>query len=677
MSTRSWIALLVALLRPFDLAGQARAYNDVDSAIQVGWAILERARADDGRKFDRARDAFREAHDLAPDRAEPLLGIGLAEGGKGDWLAAEPLNIGTRVGHGAYRAAVRALIAALARDPHLTPAILEMDRVALALRDTAINQQVLMAIRGAATSGNDDPATLLILGRRERAAGQAEASIAILQRYQSSGSNASLARYELARSLLTANNEEGVQLYFAAVIADDSLVAGEVRADLVPIAERHELAEFDGTRGSARQDFLRRFWEDRARRDLRSASERLREHFRRLRFARQNYILSNNRRYYGMRDLYRAARSETLDDRGVVYLRHGEPDLQLRPLLFGLLPNETWLYRRPDGDLLMHFSAGGEKFEGGDLTDYRLVPSVLALRGDRAPKDMLIASRFEISDLYEKILAWGPHGTARAWEEERQWGEASALIGTSTDGFELKFAHPLEVNTDLVTVGRRGRNSLLQVFYALPATIPPGTPVRFRLFVFDTLGGAHAWLDSTAVSEVMGGRSGGRFELEVAPGEWRYRFALATGEAGMVSPSARIAIPDLSGSLAMTGVALGRKTENLRWVTGVADTAHVHPDRNHPAGSDLELYYEVYGLRTGATYSASVVVFEKRGNRVGRSRLRLAFQEEGQGDVTRVRRSIRLAGLEPGEYWIEVGVGDGSGRHVSVKKELRVIAVTH
>jgi hypothetical protein len=290
---------------------------------------------------------------------------------------------------------------------------------------------------------------------------------------------------------------------------------------------------------------------------------------------------------------------------------------------------------------------------------------------------MLIASRFEVSDLYQKMMAWGPMGSARALEKERQWGEASAEIGTGSDGFELKFAQLLEVNPDFVTVGRRGRNSLLQVIYALPERIPPGSPVRLRLSVFDTLGGNHAWLDSTALSVAMGNRSGGRFELEVPPGEWLYRFALEAGEAGMVSPRASIAIPDLSGSLAMSGIALGKKTENLRWVTGAADTALVHPSRNFPAESDLQLYYEVYGLGSGTTYSASVVMYEKRGNRVGPSRLRLVFQEEGQGDITRVRRSIQLAGLKPGKYWIEVGVDHGSGRHVTVKKALTVIPVTH
>jgi len=461
---RLWSAALPALLllRPVSLAGQVIPHQAADSTMQAGLIILEQARNGNGREFDRARGVFRRAHDQAPEWALPLYGIGLAEGGKGDWLAAEPMNLGTRIGHGAYRSAVEALIAATQKDPRLTAAVIELDRVATELRDTSINTQVLDAIRRAVERGNTDPPTMLALGRRQRAAGQAQASIETLQRFLGANSGSSLARFELARSLLTGASG-GDSLYFGAALSSDSATIAELRADLVPIAEVEELAEFDRVEGANREDFLRRFWSDRARRDLRTPSERLQEHYRRLRYAREQFALSNNRRYYGRRDLYRAPRTETLDDRGVVYVRHGEPDQRLRPLLFGLLPNETWRYQRADGDLLMHFSGGGEGVEGGDLTDYRLVPSVFDLRGNRMPQDMVIASRFGASDIYQKIMSWGTHGASRMMREEREWGKRSAEVGTQTDGFELHFAEPLTANTDLVVIGREGARARLQL----------------------------------------------------------------------------------------------------------------------------------------------------------------------------------------------------------------------
>lgn len=647
------------------------------ATLRLGLSVLRQAEVGDGREFDRARDIFRQAHALEPEWPYPLLLIGVAEHGKGDWLAAEPLNLGTRIGHGAYRSAIRALIEATGKDPGLTAAILEMDRVATALRDTAMESLVLEAIRKAVEAGNHDPPALLVLGRRERSAGRSTAAIPALEGYLASGTNTALARFEIARTLLTEGRDDGDSLYFAAAATVDSTTIAELRADLVPIAEPAELARFDSLPGNERSHYLQQFWNDRARRDLRSPGERLREHYRRLRFARRHFVLSNNRRYYSPRDLYRAARSETLDDRGIVYVRHGEPDTRLTPLLFGLRPNETWLYRRADGDLLMHFSGGGDGFEGGDLTDYRLVPSVFALRGDRTPKDMLIASRFEVSDIYQKIMSWGPHGAGRMMREEQKWGERSAEIGTATDAFALGFPQRLEGMTDLVTIGRQGGTPLLQVIYALPG-IDEGASIRFRISLFDSAGSVRAWLDTVATSRAIGtGGSGGRFQLPAPPGKSYYRLALEAGEAGMVTPRDSIVVPDLHGpTLSISGIGLGRGGSHVIWVTSPTDTAQLSPSHEFERNSELQLYFEVYGLEARTPFIASIQLLEKkRGARIGRRRLQFTFQEEGQGVVTRIRRAIRLAGLDPGEYWLEARIQDAGGRQVTTRKRLRVLPV--
>ena len=673
-----WSAALPALmlLSPVHLAGQAPVHPAADSSMQAGWLILDRARNGHGREFDRARDLFQRAHDQAPQWALPLYGIGLAEGEKGDWLAAEPLNLGTRVGHGAYRSAIRALIEAVSREPGLTRAIIEMDRIATTLRDTACNREVVASVRDAVASGNADPATLLILGRRERAMSQSGAAMAALRKYQALTADSSLASYEIARTLLGSGGVDGMAGYFAAARSPDSLVSRALREDLVPVADANELARFDSLAGEQRELFLRQFWDDRARRDLRSPEERIREHFRRLLYARQHYALSNNRRYYGRRDLYQAPKTETLDDRGVVYVRQGEPDQRLQPLLFGLMPNETWLYRRPDGDLLLHFSAGGDRTEGGDLSDYRLVPSVFDLRGNRTPQDMLIASRFPVSTLYQKIMSWGPYGRSRMVREEREWGERSAETGTRTDAFELHFVEPLEAHMDLVAVGREGTRTRLQLIYGLPA-VAGGTTVRFRIALFDSTGRVERWLNDSALTEAMGdGGSGGRFEVSMPPGPWFYRFALEAGEAGTVSPRDSLLVPNLGGpGLAVSHMGLGQHRSHIRWEPTPGDTVLLTPDGAVTPDTELQLYYEIYGLAPGTPLRASVAVYETRGNRLGKNRLRLTFADQAEGEVSRIRRGLLLSGLEKGEYWLELGITSEGGGQVVTRKRFRVISV--
>jgi hypothetical protein len=53
--------------------------------------------------------------------------------------------------------------------------------------------------------------------------------------------------------------------------------------------------------------WLERFWSDRDRAALRKDGERLREHYRRLLYARRHFALTISRRFYGDQDAYRSA----------------------------------------------------------------------------------------------------------------------------------------------------------------------------------------------------------------------------------------------------------------------------------------------------------------------------------------------------------------------------------
>jgi hypothetical protein len=173
------------------------------------------------------------------------------------------------------------------------------------------------------------------------------------------------------------------------------------------------------------------------------------------------------------------------------------------------------------------------------------------------------------------------------------------------------------------------------------------------------------------------GGSGGRFQLPAPPGKSYYRLALEAGEAGMVTPRDSIVVPDLHGpTLSISGIGLGRGGSHVIWVTSPTDTAQLSPSHEFERNSELQLYFEVYGLEARTPFIASIQLLEKkRGARIGRRRLQFTFQEEGQGVVTRIRRAIRLAGLDPGEYWLEARIQDAGGRQVTTRKRLRVLPV--
>ena len=407
-------------------------------------------------------------------------------------------------------------------------------------------------------------------GGMERAADEPDSALAAFEAALRSGGPRSLELLELARTRFAMGRNDGESPYFEGAAADDSVTVAAYRADLTPIASDSELAEFDASSGSNRVEFLTRFWSGRDREELRGDGERIREHYRRLLYARRNFALTLSRRFYNPVDAYRSGSME-LDDRGVVYVRHGEPAERLKPFVFGLMPSESWRYARADGDLLFHFSSGSDRNGGGDLYDYRLVESVLDLHGaSDAPVDQLLLSRQSLSPLYSKMLNWGPYGAAHSRARERGIGRASIEYGTTTDSYELQFSHRLLVVANLVAIGHRPAGPVAHFVFALASpdsAIPlrPGGryPVRVRLAAFDAAGRAGGSVDTTVIVEAPRTLDPaeyliGRAEVTLPAGRWSWRAAVQTGnDVGVVLPRDSVLVARDGPALALSDLAIG------------------------------------------------------------------------------------------------------------------------
>ena len=156
--------------------------------------------------------------------------------------------------------------------------------------------------------------------------------------------------------------------------SDDSATVAAYRADLATIASDSVLREFDHRTGRNGPPTCKDFWTTRDRAELRADGERLREHYRRLFYARKNFQLTALNRHYDIVERYRSG-SRDFDDRGIIYIRHGEPSSRATYAAPGLEPNESWRYSRPDGDLLFHFVARE------DVQDFKLVESLFDVLG--------------------------------------------------------------------------------------------------------------------------------------------------------------------------------------------------------------------------------------------------------------------------------------------------------
>jgi GWxTD domain-containing protein len=675
------------------LASPSKPRDSALARVRLGLVRLRLAELGASPDAKAAVRVLRQATERQPRWAYGWYALGLAEAQRASWEQADRLALGSRVGVGNLERSAERQRRALGADPTFVPAAVELAELTLGLHDTSRMRPAVTALRGAAAVPGASPAVLLAAGRVERAAGHLDSANVAFERFLAAGGSRAVGLLELARTRLTQDRADGQSAYYEGAALDDPDAVAGYRADLAMVAADFELARLDHAHGAARAELLRRFWTDRDRLEMREPGERIREHYRRLLHARRNFALTVSRRFYGPADAYRGGGME-IDDRGVIYVRQGEPTERLRPFVYGLMPNESWRFNRAEGDLLLHFSAGYDTDGGGDLYDYRLVESVLDLRGAAdASEDDLLLSRERLSGVYRRMLHWGPYGAARSRARERGIGQASIAIGTTTDSYELQFPTDLSGVVDLVALGDAGGRTLTHLVFAVaePGTRPERDSggvrytVRLRAVASDAGGRPFADLDTTIVFRPSAplGRAQyliGRAELPLPTGRWTWRAALQVGDStGIVLPRDTLRVDSSLGGLSLSDLALGIRGASAVWEPVPGDTVLLTPFDLFPEGGEVELYYEAGGATPANSYHHDIAVYRVRGEPGVAERrpvVTLGFDEPAPDTVLRGHRVLQLARLKPGQYLIEVKLSTPEGEAAARSREFIVVRPT-
>ena len=346
--------------------------------LRLGFLSLRLGELGGQAHYDDAASEFQWAIDLQPTWPYAWYGMGLAEYGVGDSQISFVTGLKTMLGKDALTRSAMAF----AKSAEVDPSFVRGPGGALQYRAPAAGEH--QARRGArrpaargSTSAGHDPQVLLARGRVEREVGDGDSALAAFHGYLRAWRRAGAWASSRSRARCSCSGRfDGVQpVLRGRGVRRLRRRSPATAADLATIASDSVLKEFDHASGAQRvPPICKQFWTERDRTELRGDGERLREHYRRLFYARKNFQLTSLNRHYDIVERYRSG-SRDFDDRGVIYIRHGEPTSRATYAAPGLEPNESWRYSRPDGDLIFHFVARE------DVQDFKLVESLFDVLG--------------------------------------------------------------------------------------------------------------------------------------------------------------------------------------------------------------------------------------------------------------------------------------------------------
>ena len=701
-----------SVLRQRETALRDAAANSLDPALERGLLLMrlhELTQAE--RDISQARSVLERASKKFKDDARVHYAYGLSNAvGHGVRIPVAGLrsivlgqSIAEVLGTDPISKAKSSFRKALAADPLLVGAATQLARLSLAQRDRDNMRASAQALRHLQQQQRGGAEVVTLLSEVEAALGNvgAAASAASAATALDAGSSAALRAQAIALLRQGRELDAGARAYFEGVEQLDEASAKQYYDDVVPIATDAEVAAWANADLEQRKEWLRRFWNVRAASSGVTVGERMSEHFKRLATAHERYRREGKRGAAPGGSLLLEKYADDMlpfDDRGVIYVRHGEPDEIVRTSDVNLRPNETWVYRNGRRNTLYNFVVLR------DGTDFRLVDDVLlALDASTSniPHEAAV-KLLEDRQRYEpRYAALANNFSSMASMTRRHTAEASlmdagtrrkrlaedmrkaALEGLATDTHEPDFTSDLPFYYDLFSF--KGENGATELTMAAAVPGPNLSAqqvgnifiysIQASVILIDTATGAVARKDTTfsmRSSRMLGENEHVRIHLELpaqASPSLMHRVVLrdlVTPGVGQIY-GGDAELKNFSGSALMVSDIVLAEPDSGSWVRGDAKLGLV-PPRQFREGRPLRLFYEIYNLPANTQYRTEIVMESidaetgfgrlKRLFGGGRKPVRLQFDGTAQPNADGVVQELRqvMAQVKPGKYRVGITI---------------------
>ena len=660
--------------------------SDPATRLRRGFAGL--IAADSSTAPDRLGSALLDFYEVTvkhPDWPYGWLGLGLTKLRLDDLSVPEIRSPHQPAGTGWISGALPAFEEALKLEPSLGRAVEGMAEVLRRSPPGSTASRAAAILTSYAQTHQLDATAALALERVAYRRGNIDAAAGYLKQYLANGGDPGIGAWEAAAIRFAQNDPSGgTEQYFTAATGGIEAIR-LLRDNLALIALPAELRSFDSCPPSTRPGWLRSFWARREVTDGRPAGTRLPEHFRRIRYARAHFDTRASIPQYTFEQLYQGA-PRGLDDRGEIYIRHGDPDQRATFIGGpGTYPNESWEYFRPNGNLLFHFVEIGP---GG----FRLVEDLSVVSPDHLAE--LYESRagldirfLRLANLYDLEAGRGrtrvqepPLISPETLERERQHNRRMIRIGTTTDADPLDLERSWEpIVQAFGTVDPATDSTGLLVVVALPAPrdLPPislpdgGTGYVLHLRATAARDSLGVTFDSDLVRRLRTPhplRSDESLTLvehfALPPGDQRLRLIVAdsTESRGAVRLFPDVPVVALAkDSLAMSDLITGRVGSGVTWRRPDGHLIELQPTNLWHPNDVMSVAFDVGGLAAGTSYKVRIGVADLGADTLAPPKASVEFENQASGAREFVAQSLGLRSLKPGRYLLTVTVTTPSG----------------
>ena len=736
--TRDFVALRDSLARvtsSFELRQLTRAKpgGDAEALAERGFRLMRlyELTADENIAED-ARESFERAVEVAPDRAWAHYGlaISLAEGPElnGVWLL-RSLTIRQTIaelkGDDPLSRARASLQRALELDSAFTPAAVELAELALQTREqTELNvaREALVGLPPASIGTLQASIALAdieaALGNLESAEAAAESALNAATAAANDNDDVAMIRRLHAISLLrqAGREVEGTAAYFEGVSELTPAGAERYYEDAEWLATDAEQFRWKTADLAGQQAWLRDFWTLRSAEAGLTLERRLAEHYRRLAVAYSRYLRTLRRGAPSAEEvLYETAEQRPLfDDRGIVYIRYGEPDKVIATTSGGLLPNETWLYNLPDGTRqYFHFAA----LRGGH--DFSLIDDLVSIVEDEQTDPNALIALFE--DRIELDPRYGTHVTrmhgalstnaglgqvvaslGRDYQSEMGRHRLELLAALEREHAAPAFDRELPFYYDVYAFKDANGRTELTLAAAVPGNmVEPSVidgrtvyPLHASFIVIDTVQRTVERIDTVmrfvAPRRLQSGEHI-RFDLQLPVDPTTgsihrvvVRNAMRPGEGQIYGGT--LDVPDYTDDeLRISEVVLALTADDGQWRRGSARLSLL-PPRQFREDEPFRVFYEIYNLGERAAYRTEITVEPTESGGIvgaikglfggGRGSVHLQFEdvasdERHLGGVQELRDL--QADFEPGRYRINIRVTDVRTGRIAEREKMFIV----